>query len=122
MQKQPEKEIELFELLSTVTGEPASTFSSKWREPTLSIHSVGVSGPGSTVYPFMFFCAMLKLFLVDATVIPSSVQAKISLRIVPDQDLAIIVKSLKERLQSFFDGMNSPNKLSVSRSWHYTAV
>lgn len=51
---------------------------------------------------------------VDATVIPGTVKAQISLRIVPDQDLDTIVNSLREHLQISFDGLQSPNSLVVS--------
>ncbi|KAI5122438.1 hypothetical protein M0805_008751 [Coniferiporia weirii] len=96
VQPQTTVEEKLYELLSTVTGQTASSFSSKWREPSLSIHSLEVSGPG------------------NATVIPASVKAKVSLRIVPDQGLETIVRSLKEHLQSSFEAIKSPNKLHVT--------
>ena len=51
----------------------------------------------------------------DATVIPAKVIAKISLRIVPDQDLKVIKKSLHDHLVSSFKGIKSPNKLAVRR-------
>jgi acetylornithine deacetylase/succinyl-diaminopimelate desuccinylase-like protein len=41
----------------------------RWRYPTLTVHSVDVSGPSSN------------------TVIPRSVKAVVSMRIVPNQDL-----------------------------------
>ena len=47
VQPKTDKELELYKLLSTVTGQPSSAFSAKWREPSLSIHSLEVSGPGS---------------------------------------------------------------------------
>ncbi|THH11663.1 hypothetical protein EW145_g494 [Phellinidium pouzarii] len=96
VQPQTDMEGKLYELLSTVTGQSASAFSSKWREPSLSIHSIEISGPG------------------NATVIPASVRAKVSLRIVPDQDLDSIVHSLKVHLLSSFDVIKSPNKIRVN--------
>ncbi|KAH8114659.1 Zn-dependent exopeptidase [Phellopilus nigrolimitatus] len=92
---QTKKESELYELLSTVTGKSASSFSSKWREPSLTIHNVMVSGPG------------------NATVIPATVKAKVSLRIVPDQDLDTIIHSLREHLLTSFDAIKSPNSIDV---------
>ena len=50
---------------------------------------------------------------IDATVIPASVKAQISLRIVPDQDMDTIVKSLREYLQKSFDQLQTPNELTV---------
>jgi len=50
---------------------------------------------------------------IDATVIPASVKAQISLRIVPDQNMETIVKSLREHLQKSFDQLQTPNELTV---------
>ena len=49
----------------------------------------------------------------DSTVIPGKVTAKVSLRIVPDQELEIIAQSLLDHLRGSFDGFQSPNQLSV---------
>lgn len=62
---------------------------------------------------FLLKDSMLTGFL-DATVIPGTVKAQISLRIVPDQDLDTIVNSLREHLRISFDGLHSPNNLVVS--------
>ena len=51
--------------------------------------------------------------ILDATVIPGSVKAQISLRIVPDQDLNTIVKSLCDHLHASFAKFNSPNEIQV---------
>jgi len=56
--------------------------------------------------------------LLDSTVIPGKVNAQISLRIVPDQDLETIIKSLQDYLESSFKQLNSPNTLKVSCSSH----
>jgi di- and tripeptidase len=45
---QSDEERELYQLLEQVTGQSASYLTAKWREPSLSIHSVETSGPGST--------------------------------------------------------------------------
>ena len=55
---------------------------------------------------------------IDATVIPGTVKAQISLRIVPDQDLDTIVNSLREHLRLSFDGLQSPNNLVVSLNFY----
>ncbi|EJC98016.1 Zn-dependent exopeptidase [Fomitiporia mediterranea MF3/22] len=96
VQPRTEKEFDLYKLLSTVTGEAASSFTAKWREPSLSIHSLEVSGPG------------------NPTVIPAKVKAKISLRIVPNQHLDTIASLLREHLLSSFEAVKSPNKIKVN--------
>ncbi|KAF8967066.1 hypothetical protein BDZ97DRAFT_1804996 [Flammula alnicola] len=93
---QTEDEKELYKLLSEVTQKPASLLSSRWREPSLTIHNVEISGPK------------------NSTVIPGTVEAQLSLRIVPDQDLDTIVKSLREHLQTTFDNLHSPNTLQIT--------
>lgn len=52
--------------------------------------------------------------LPDSTVIPSTVKAQVSVRIVPDQDLHTITESLKDHLRHEFDSFESPNDLKVS--------
>ena len=42
---QTAKEKELYELLSDVTQKPASLLSSCWREPSITIHNIEISGP-----------------------------------------------------------------------------
>ncbi|KAI0785192.1 Zn-dependent exopeptidase [Abortiporus biennis] len=90
-----EEERQLYAVLSGVTQTPASVLSAKWREPALTVHSVEVSGPK------------------NSTVIPATVKARVSLRIVPDQDLEEITNSLKQYLESEFTKMQSPNSLDV---------
>jgi len=107
------EEKELYKLLSEVTQKPATLLSSRWREPSLTIHSVEISGPKSKMMMILLDDSILTSF-VDATVIPGTVKAQISLRIVPDQDLDTIVNSLREHLQISFDGLQSPNNLVVS--------
>ena len=41
------KEQEEFKTVEQITGRSVQSLSSKWREPSLSIHSVHDSGPGS---------------------------------------------------------------------------
>jgi len=93
---QTEDEKKLYERLSAVTHRPASSLSSRWREPSLTVHNIEISGPK------------------NATVIPGKVMSQVSLRIVPDQDLNTIVKSLCDHLQSSFQSFQSPNELKVS--------
>ncbi|KIJ60273.1 hypothetical protein HYDPIDRAFT_117355 [Hydnomerulius pinastri MD-312] len=93
---QTEDEEQLYELLSRVAQRPGSLLSSRWREPSLTVHNISVSGPG------------------NSTVIPGKVTTKVSLRIVPDQDLDTISQALVSHLKSSFGVLQSPNKLSVS--------
>lgn len=93
---QTEAEKHLYDVLSNVTQKPASVLSSRWSEPSLTVHNIDVSGPR------------------NSTVIPGKVTAKVSLRIVPDQDLQTIAQSLVDHLRGSFDKFRSPNQLSVS--------
>lgn len=67
----------------------------RWRQPTLSIHKVDVTGPA------------------HSTVIPSSAQAAVSIRIVPDQSLEEISKSFVNFLEGAFAQLKSSNTLEV---------
>ncbi|KAF7975347.1 hypothetical protein HWV62_9799 [Athelia sp. TMB] len=93
---QTAEEKQLYELLSTITHRPASSLSARWREPSLTVHNIEVSGPK------------------NSTVIPAKVTACVSVRIVPDQDLDSIATSLTDHLTSSFNTMQSPNKLQVT--------
>ncbi|KAG1879215.1 glutathione degradosome [Suillus subluteus] len=93
---QTEAEKQLYDVLSNVTQKPASVLSSRWSEPSLTVHNIDVSGPR------------------NSTVIPGKITAKVSLRIVPDQDLQTIAQSLVNHLRGSFDKFGSPNQLSVS--------
>lgn len=42
---QTTEEKELYKLLSDVTQKPASLLSSRWREPSMTIHKIEISGP-----------------------------------------------------------------------------
>ncbi|KAH0586115.1 hypothetical protein H2248_007384 [Termitomyces sp. 'cryptogamus'] len=93
---QTEEEKELYKLLSNVTRRPAASLSSRWREPSLTLHTIEVSGPK------------------NATVIPGLVKSQVSVRIVPDQDLDTITKALVAHLESSFEILQSPNNLRVT--------
>ncbi|RDB17979.1 putative di- and tripeptidase DUG2 [Hypsizygus marmoreus] len=92
---QTPEEDELYALLSNITQRPASSLSSRWREPSLTLHTIEISGPK------------------NATVIPGLVKSQLSLRIVPDQDLDTIVRALCDHLESSFESLKSPNKLQI---------
>lgn len=67
----------------------------KWRQPSLSIHKIDVTGPA------------------HSTVIPASAQSAVSIRIVPDQSLEDISRSLVSFLEEAFKPLNSSNTLEV---------
>jgi di- and tripeptidase len=76
--------------LSQLSGEEITAhLMAKWRYPSLTIHRIDVSGPS------------------NATIIPRSASASISLRIVPDQDLTMIRSSLIDFLSSSYPGSNT---------------
>lgn len=110
---QTEDEKQLYQLLSSVTGLPASSLSAKWREPSLSVHSLEVSGPGSTPAILSRNESSIDLELLDATVIPARVKAKVSVRIVPDQDVDTISRSLHDYIEKSYERMQSTCKISV---------
>ncbi len=72
---------------SRAGGVTVESLMAKWRYPSLSVHNIRVSGPG------------------NSTVIPSTVSAQVSLRIVPDQDLPTIETSLQTYVNSVFDSL-----------------
>ncbi|KAF7299223.1 Beta-Ala-His dipeptidase [Mycena indigotica] len=73
-----------------------SILSSRWCEPSLTVHSIDISGPR------------------NATVIPGTIKSQVSIRIVPDQDLCTISQSLSHYLETSFKALNSPNKLKLA--------
>lgn len=96
VREQTDAEKELYRLLSDVTKKPAASLAARWREPSLTIHTIEISGPK------------------NATVIPGSVKAQVSLRIVPDQDLQTIISTLTDYLKATYATFNSPNEIHVS--------
>ncbi|KAG6845113.1 hypothetical protein H0H87_000540 [Tephrocybe sp. NHM501043] len=92
---QTQEEKDLYKLLSDITQRPAASLSARWSEPSLTLHTIEISGPK------------------NATVIPALVKSQVSMRIVPDQDLNTIVKALITYLESSFEALQSPNKFKV---------
>ncbi|KAK0476079.1 hypothetical protein IW261DRAFT_1491846 [Armillaria novae-zelandiae] len=91
-----EEEKSNYKRLAEITNKPASSLSSRWREPSLTIHTIEVSGPQ------------------NSTVIPGTVKSQVSIRIVPDQDLDTISRSLCDYLTRSFEHLQSPNKFNIS--------
>ena len=90
-----EDERKLYSRLSAITQQPASSLAARWREPALTIHNIEVSGPK------------------NATVIPGSVTAQISIRIVPDQELSVISQALVDYLEQSFKALDTANTIQV---------
>lgn len=70
----------------------------RWRFPSLTVHGIDVSGPGNT------------------TVIPACSTARISMRIVPDQDLEDVKESVDKFVREQFSRFGSTNHLTVEFS------
>lgn len=68
----------------------------RWRNPSLTIHQVDVSGPK------------------NRTVIPRSAKASVSMRIVPDQEVADITKSFEEHVRNVFGQLDTENEIEVN--------
>src|ERR1700677_1165717 len=51
---QDDEEAALFRLLESATHQSATSLSARWREPSLTIHSVRGSGPTSGSLPLLF--------------------------------------------------------------------
>ncbi|KAG0256504.1 hypothetical protein BG011_004473 [Mortierella polycephala] len=67
----------------------------RWRNPSLTIHQVDVSGPK------------------NRTVIPRSAKASVSMRIVPDQKVADITKSFEEHVRKVFGQLDTENEIEI---------
>ncbi|CAR30488.1 glutamine amidotransferase subunit DUG2 [Lachancea thermotolerans CBS 6340] len=67
----------------------------KWTKPSLSVTNMKVSGPG------------------NVTVIPSSASVTVSIRIVPEQDVADIKNSLEQYVNECFKKLKTNNKLTL---------
>ncbi|KAI0293587.1 Zn-dependent exopeptidase [Russula brevipes] len=91
-----DEESALFRLLEAVTQRSAASLSARWCEPSLTIHGVRGSGPH------------------NPTVIPASVTAQVSLRIVPDQVLESVCETLVQHLRASFDALNSSNTIKMT--------
>ncbi|KAI0263416.1 hypothetical protein BC834DRAFT_887180 [Gloeopeniophorella convolvens] len=91
-----EEESARLQLLEAITQRPAASLAARWCEPALTIHSVRGSGPH------------------NPTVIPASVAAQVSLRIVPDQALDTVCAALVQHLRASFDGLRSANSIKVT--------
>lgn len=99
-----EREIEIYKKIelsasneSVLIDQDLKTLLAKWRNPSLTVHKIEVSGPNNN------------------TVIPQTAEASISIRVVPNQDLEKIKALLIKYLQDKFQELNPPaeNQLSI---------
>jgi di- and tripeptidase len=67
----------------------------RWREPNLTVHRYKVSGP-------------------DGSLVSSHASAAISLRLVPNQEVDDVIKSLTIFLENAFATLDTHNRLSIS--------
>ena len=75
----------------------AKLFAAQWRHPSMTIHRIDVSTGKH-----------------HNSVIPATVKAVVSLRIVPDQELDVITASFESHIRSIFGDLGSRNTLTVS--------
>lgn len=68
----------------------------RWREATLTIHGIRISGP------------------TNSTIIPRQAEAILSMRLVPNQEVADIRKSFEDFLYDSFDQIHSTNHLTIN--------
>lgn len=96
-----ETEIEIFKKVEKVAiknkiyNQDLETLMAKWRNPSLTVHKIEVSGPNNN------------------SVIPQIAKANISLRIVPNQELPVIKEALVKHLEETFKNLKSDNKLLI---------
>lgn len=84
------------QLYDAIKGD-TQTFMTQWRYPSVTLHRMTSSGPDPP----------------NSTVIPASVEAWVSFRIVPDQECATIKKLVSEFLELQFAQLESTNALSI---------
>lgn len=90
-----------------LVDDTTKTLMNQWRNPCLSIHGIegAFSGPGAK------------------TVVPGTVKAKVSMRLVPDQDPDKIADLFTTYVNEMFEDMDSPNEMEVvtlgTGNWWY---
>lgn len=97
-----ESELRLYEKIkesakgSDITEADLDSLVAKWRNPSLTVHRLDVSGPKNN------------------TVISQKAKASISIRVVPNQELSEIKRQLVSFLHEKFAELKSENELSVN--------
>ncbi|KAF3987382.1 hypothetical protein FT663_04477 [Candidozyma haemuli var. vulneris] len=96
-----ETELKLYQKIKDVSrshdisNADLDTLLAKWRNPSLTIHRLDVSGPKNN------------------TVISKSAQASVSIRVVPNQDLRTIKQAFTSYMQKCFDALGTENDLKI---------
>ena len=83
-------------LAHMATADITAHLMAKWRQPSLTIHRVDVSGPS------------------NSSIIPRSASAGVSLRIVPDQEIEAIKAGLVAYLEDCYRAAGGGNRLTVA--------
>lgn len=91
-----EEEKSYYEAVAHISGIPVETVLKKWREPTFSVANILASGPANN------------------TIIPRSVTANVSFRLVPNQSLDDIASDLQAYCQSTFKNLNNDMELTIN--------
>lgn len=76
--------------------ELAERLKGRWREPSLTIHRINTSDPAGS------------------SIIPHTVTADISVRLVPNQSTSVIQAAMTKVLQTAFDDLRTSNKLAIT--------
>lgn len=96
-----ETELQLYQKIKDVSrsqnlsNADLDTLLAKWRNPSLTIHRLDVSGPKNN------------------TVISKRAQASVSIRVVPNQDLHKIKEKFSSYMQKCFDALKTENELKI---------
>lgn len=96
MRPQTPEELALLDTVAKASGRPLSDLVRVWRQPSFSIANITASGAA------------------NKTVIPRTVSADITLRLVPNQSLDAIVDALTAFCHETFAKLGTPNHLEVA--------
>lgn len=89
------RKIENTAIKNNIKHQDVESLMAKWRNPSLTIHNIQVSGPSNN------------------TVIPQLAKASVSIRIVPNQELEKIKKLLIKMLHDSFKSLETDNHLLI---------
>ncbi|KAM9912737.1 hypothetical protein OXX69_002291 [Metschnikowia pulcherrima] len=89
------EKIKKYARASNIAEADLDSLLAKWRNPSLTVHRIDVSGPKNN------------------TVIPQRARASISMRVVPGQDLVMIKNELVAFVKDKFDQLQTENAISI---------
>ncbi|WOO82458.1 putative di- and tripeptidase DUG2 [Vanrija pseudolonga] len=96
VRRKTKEELQLLDEVAKASNRQVDDLMRVWRQPSFSIANITASGGA------------------NKTVIPSRVSADVTMRIVPDQELDVIIEGLRSFCHDTFAALNSPNQLEVS--------